>query len=80
MDTGKFFGTINGPIMNMMVADNIYKKIKIFDYQGVCFKGEDEDDSNSSSFLYTVSVQLIIIILKVHFFQDFYVFGLLIFY
>lgn len=62
MDTGKFFGTIKGPIMNMMVADNVYKKIKIFDYQGVCFKGEDEDDSNSSSFLYTVSVQLIIII------------------
>ncbi|XP_060849849.1 voltage-dependent calcium channel subunit alpha-2/delta-3 isoform X2 [Rhopalosiphum padi] len=53
MDTGKFFGKVKGPIMNMMVEEKIYKKITIFDYQGVCFKRENEDDSNSSSFLYT---------------------------
>jgi len=60
MDTGKFFGKVKGPIMNMMVEEKIYKKITIFDYQGVCFKRENEDDSNSSSFLYTVSIKYLI--------------------
>jgi len=56
MDTGLFFGNVKGPIMNMMVKEKIYNKITIFDYQGVCFKRENEDDSNGSSFLYTVSI------------------------
>lgn len=43
--------------MNMLVDDKIYKKITIYDYQGVCFKRDKEGDSNSSSFLYTVSIQ-----------------------
>ncbi|KAL4120998.1 hypothetical protein QTP88_013588 [Uroleucon formosanum] len=53
MDTGQFFGNVKGPIMKMMVEEKIYNNITIFDYQGVCFKLENEDDSNSSSFLYT---------------------------
>lgn len=60
MDTGKFFGNVKGPIMTMMVKEKIYNNITIFDYQGVCFKRENEDDSNSSSFLYTVSVFIIL--------------------
>ncbi|MCP6484529.1 hypothetical protein NL492_27365, partial [Klebsiella pneumoniae] len=39
--------------MNMLVEEKIYKKITIYDYQGVCFKRENEGDANSSSFLYT---------------------------
>lgn len=58
MDTGQFFGNVKGPIMKMMVEEKIYNNITIFDYQGVCFKLENEDDSNSSSFLYTVSILL----------------------
>lgn len=42
--------------MNMLVEEKIYKKIIIYDYQGVCFKPDKEDDANSSSFLYTVSI------------------------
>lgn len=57
--TGQFFGKIKGSIMNMLVEEKIYKKITIYDYQGVCFKRENEDDANSSSFLYTVSVILL---------------------
>lgn len=44
--------------MNMLVKENIYKKITIYDYQGVCFKPENEGDANSSSFLYTVSIRI----------------------
>lgn len=60
-ETGQFFGKIDGSTMKMMVNDKIYKKITIFDYQGVCFKREHEDDANSSSFLYTVSYQYLIL-------------------
>jgi len=42
--------------MNMLIEENIYKKITVYDYQGVCFKREKEGDANSSSFLYTVSI------------------------
>ncbi|VVC36695.1 Hypothetical protein CINCED_3A011455 [Cinara cedri] len=52
-ETGRFFGRVKGSIMNMMVEQNIYKKITIFDYQGVCFQREDNSDANSSSFLFT---------------------------
>jgi len=49
--------------MNMLVEEKIYKKITIYDYQGVCFKRENEGDANSSSFLYTVSIHILIRIL-----------------
>ncbi|XP_050520547.1 voltage-dependent calcium channel subunit alpha-2/delta-3 isoform X2 [Daktulosphaira vitifoliae] len=52
-ETGMFFGKVNGIIMKMMVADKVFKEIRIFDYQGVCFKREHEDDSSSASFLLT---------------------------
>lgn len=42
--------------MKKLVEDKIYKKITVYDYQGVCFKPENEGDANSSSFLYTVSI------------------------
>ncbi|XP_025423406.1 voltage-dependent calcium channel subunit alpha-2/delta-3 isoform X3 [Sipha flava] len=53
IETGQFFGNVKGSIMNMLVEEKIYKKIIIYDYQGVCFKPDKEDDANSSSFLYT---------------------------
>lgn len=55
LETGQFFGKVKGAIMNMMVENEIYEKITIYDYQGVCFKREDDGDANSSSYLYTVS-------------------------
>lgn len=35
-DTGRFFGEIDGTIMDSLVQDRIYKKIAVYDYQGVC--------------------------------------------
>lgn len=46
--------------MKMLIDDKIYKRIKIFDYQGVCFKQDKKGDANSASFLFTVSTYLIV--------------------
>ncbi|KAK0182558.1 hypothetical protein PV327_000684, partial [Microctonus hyperodae] len=50
-DTGKFFGEVRGPIMNSLVYDGIYDKIRIFDYQAVCFKSSQT--SNDGNILLT---------------------------
>ncbi|XP_055382086.1 voltage-dependent calcium channel subunit alpha-2/delta-3 isoform X2 [Condylostylus longicornis] len=34
--TGKFFGQIDGTIMDSLVQDRIYKRVTVMDYQGVC--------------------------------------------
>ncbi|XP_044741537.1 voltage-dependent calcium channel subunit alpha-2/delta-3 [Chrysoperla carnea] len=34
--TGKFFGQIDGTIMDSLVQDRIYKKVAVYDYQGAC--------------------------------------------
>lgn len=53
-DTGKFFGEIRGNIMEAMVAETIYRRVHIYDYQAVCFRGEILDPSSSPR-LYTVT-------------------------
>lgn len=37
-DTGKFFGEVEGAIMEAMVNAEIFHKVSVFDLQGVCFK------------------------------------------
>ncbi|KAJ8982828.1 hypothetical protein NQ317_010449 [Molorchus minor] len=34
--TGRFFGQIDGTIMDSLVQDRIYKKVPVYDYQGAC--------------------------------------------
>ncbi|XP_066248277.1 voltage-dependent calcium channel subunit alpha-2/delta-3 [Euwallacea similis] len=34
--TGRFFGQIDGTIMDSLVQDRIYKKVAVYDYQGSC--------------------------------------------
>lgn len=34
--TGKFFGQIDGTIMDSLVQDRIYRRIPLMDYQGIC--------------------------------------------
>ena len=38
LNTGKFFGEIDGTVLNSLVQHQVYKKIKIYDYQ-VNFSG-----------------------------------------
>ncbi|XP_067204326.1 voltage-dependent calcium channel subunit alpha-2/delta-3 isoform X2 [Linepithema humile] len=50
-DAGKFFGEIRGPIMNSLVKDGVYERIRIFDYQAVCFK--NAQTNNAANILLT---------------------------
>ncbi|KAJ4450539.1 hypothetical protein ANN_01966 [Periplaneta americana] len=50
-DTGKFFGEVQGSIMEMMVAEEIFKRIRMFDYQAVCFR--EDGSRNRAAFLLT---------------------------
>ncbi|XP_038109215.1 voltage-dependent calcium channel subunit alpha-2/delta-3 isoform X3 [Culex quinquefasciatus] len=34
--TGKFFGQIDGTIMDSLVQDRIYRRVALMDYQGIC--------------------------------------------
>ena len=52
-NTGKFFGEVDGTIFESLVQHQIYKAIKIYDYQAICL--ESEDDGSSASMLFTVS-------------------------
>ncbi|XP_064082139.1 voltage-dependent calcium channel subunit alpha-2/delta-3-like isoform X3 [Macrobrachium nipponense] len=54
--TGKFFGTIEGTIMESLVQSEVYKRVRILDYQAVCLDSDMEP--SSSSILYT-PVQMI---------------------
>ncbi|XP_008550287.1 voltage-dependent calcium channel subunit alpha-2/delta-3 isoform X1 [Microplitis demolitor] len=49
-DAGKFFGQVRGPVMNSLVDEGIFSKIRIFDYQGVCFKNIHHPNSGSLIF------------------------------
>lgn len=44
IDAGKFFGEVNGRLMQHLIFENIYEEINITDYQAVC-----EDPSNEGS-------------------------------
>ena len=37
-NTGKFLGQIEGAIFENLDVNNVFKKIKIFDYQGICLE------------------------------------------
>lgn len=49
--TGKFFGQIDGTIMDSLVQDRIYKKVAVYDYQGACLdqKSPYSDDATRIS-------------------------------
>ena len=49
--TGKFFGEVDGSILDSLIQHQIYKKIEIYDYQAICL--EREDDGSSASLLLT---------------------------
>ncbi|XP_076657364.1 voltage-dependent calcium channel subunit straightjacket isoform X1 [Halictus rubicundus] len=50
-DAGKFFGELRGPIMGNLVKEGVFERIRIFDYQAVCFKSTQT--SNVGSILLT---------------------------
>ncbi len=40
--TGKFFGEVDGTILDSLIQHQIYKKIQIYDYQAICLETEDD--------------------------------------
>ena len=38
LNTGKFFGEVEGTILKALVKHEVFKKIKIFDYQAICLE------------------------------------------
>jgi len=48
-DAGKFFGEVEGAIMKNLVNNQVFKKVKIFDYQGVCMEEEEIIHEESSA-------------------------------
>lgn len=53
-DTGRFFGEIDGRLMQRLVSENIYEEVNVTDYQGVCYMNTNE--GNPANILQTVCV------------------------
>merc|ERR1719481_2452391 len=51
LNTGTFFGEIDGTILTSLEEYHVYNKIKIYDYQAICL--EREDDGSPASGLLT---------------------------
>ncbi|XP_050454888.1 voltage-dependent calcium channel subunit alpha-2/delta-3 isoform X2 [Cataglyphis hispanica] len=49
-DAGKFFGEVKGSIMHSLVKEGVFERIRIFDYQAVCFKSAPSKNAGSSLF------------------------------
>ncbi|XP_023289620.1 voltage-dependent calcium channel subunit alpha-2/delta-3 isoform X2 [Orussus abietinus] len=47
--TGKFFGEIDGTIMDSLVQDRIYRKVAVTDYQGSCYPQESHISSATTT-------------------------------
>ncbi|XP_071872723.1 voltage-dependent calcium channel subunit stolid isoform X2 [Bombus fervidus] len=48
--TGKFFGEIDGTIMDSLVQDRIYRKVTVTDYQGTCSPQESHQSAAPRTF------------------------------
>ena len=51
LNTGKFFGEIDGTILNSLEKNHVFKKIKIYDYQAICL--EEADDGSPAGIILT---------------------------
>jgi len=51
LNTGKFFGEIDGTILKSLEKNQVFKKIRIFDYQAICL--ESADDGSPASMILT---------------------------
>lgn len=57
IDAGRFFGEVRGPVMAGLVKEGIFEKIRMYDYQAVCFKSKQT--KNDASILMTVRLMIL---------------------
>lgn len=58
-DTGRFFGEVETRVMESMIHQNIFKKLVIYDLQGLCkniTEIQNPEDANASPSMMTVSL------------------------
>ncbi|XP_050313474.1 voltage-dependent calcium channel subunit alpha-2/delta-4 [Anthonomus grandis grandis] len=55
--TGRFFGQIDGTIMDSLVQDRIYKKVSVYDYQGSCSNNRNSFTGKGSKVQLAAPVQ-----------------------
>lgn len=56
--TGRFFGDVEAAVMDSLRNDSaVFKKVPMFDYQGLCTDDDDDEvkESSSANFILTVS-------------------------
>lgn len=62
-DTGRFFGEVEGAVMETMVEERIFDRITIYDYQGLCKNvtrgNETKSDENCARGLTSVRIILL---------------------
>jgi voltage-dependent calcium channel alpha-2/delta-3 len=61
-NTGRFFGELEGAVMEVMVEADIFSRITVYDYQGLCKNvsrgNETSDDGSRAHGLITVRTSL----------------------
>lgn len=58
-ESGRFFGEVERPVMEVLVNENIFKKFVIYDLQSLCSNTTEENTSGSSATdLMTVSAAI----------------------
>ncbi|XP_076242434.1 voltage-dependent calcium channel subunit stolid isoform X2 [Calliopsis andreniformis] len=58
--TGKFFGEIDGTIMDSLVQDRIYRKVTVTDYQGTCSPQESHQSAATRTFSESIATTIAI--------------------
>jgi len=57
---GRFFGQIDGDILNVLISANVFRPVKMFDYQAICLDPESEAFGPSASpFFFSILSQLL---------------------
>ncbi|XP_017760410.1 PREDICTED: voltage-dependent calcium channel subunit alpha-2/delta-3 isoform X1 [Eufriesea mexicana] len=59
--TGKFFGEIDGTIMDSLVQDRIYRKVTVTDYQGICSPQESHQSAAPKTFSESITTTIAIL-------------------
>lgn len=54
IDVGKFFGQIDGDILEELINDGIYQRVHLYDYQSICLDAEIISGPSTNPFIYSI--------------------------